>query len=720
MRIKFTSKYLLTLLLLIFVRNVNAQCVDIQTILVDACSATSPSNDEGFNEMVRFRVGPNPLNVSNLSVNWPSNAWTGVVQNATTATKVASINASIIAAGNCGQVLEPTGGVLPANSTVLLVTSQNFTINYNSFNSLTSTLYIIFQNNNSVTGGHFGNYNPTPGTRSLSISFGGTCSDTVTYERSNLVNIFGVSGGTLAEQDGAAVNFSPSGVPTYVNEGCTAPVPPFTVNATASPTSCVSPGSVVNLTGSAQGYQSLQWTSDSGGTFSTPIALNSNFTVPSTATGTITLTLTATNVCNVSISSSVSINIGSSITPTVTPLTYCQNATASPLTAAASTGGTLNWYGTNSTGGTASSTAPTPSTTNVGTTTYYVSQTIGGCESPRVAIVVTVSNTPPTQAPQLFCNPTNSTPTSVNFDFNNIGQTNFTYSYSIDGGTPVTGTHVSPSNFSVPGVAPGQTVTFSLTWNGVCGASLTASTTVPTFSQLGPYCAGQTIPNLPLTSLNNKTGTWSPAVVDNMNTGTYVFTPNPEQCASRTSMTIVVTSTPTLVITNPPAVCSPSTVDLTLASVTAGSSAGTLSYWTNAAGTTVLNNPNAVTSSGTYYIRLTNGSCSTIQPVVVTIVPQVVIAINIVENCGGNVITVTNPIGSNFAYSLDGAIPQSSPVFNNLTAGNHSIVAIETVGNCTSAPFNFFVNPFVNDVIVNPNPLPLQLCDPNNDGFSVF
>ncbi|MBM6497845.1 hypothetical protein H9X54_000725, partial [Flavobacterium macrobrachii] len=77
-----------------------------------------------------------------------------------------------------------------------------------------------------------------------------------------------------------------------------------------------------------------------------------------------------------------------------------------------------------------------------------------------------------------------------------------------------------------------------------------------------------------------------------------------------------------LVITNPPAVCSPSTVDLTLASVTAGSSAGTLSYWTNAAGTTVLNNPNAVTSSGTYYIRLTNGSCSTIQPVVVTINPS--------------------------------------------------------------------------------------------------
>ena len=140
-------KFLSILWFAILTQNSYSQCFNIESILVDACDN---GTDEGFNEMVRFRVGPNPLNVSNLSVNWPSNAWTGVIQNATTAAKVASINASIIAAGNCGQVLEPTGGVLPANSTVLLVTSQNFTINYNSFNSLTSTLYIIFQNNNSA------------------------------------------------------------------------------------------------------------------------------------------------------------------------------------------------------------------------------------------------------------------------------------------------------------------------------------------------------------------------------------------------------------------------------------------------------------------------------------------------------------------------------------------------------------------------------------------
>lgn len=97
----------------------------------------------------------------------------------------------------------------------------------------------------------------------------------------------------------------------------------------------------------------------------------------------------------------------------------------SALTATPSTGGVLNWYGTNATGGTASATAPTPSTTTLGTTTYYVSQTVGGCESPRAAITVTVNNQAPSTTPFLFCDTANSTPTSVAFDFNNVGQTSF-------------------------------------------------------------------------------------------------------------------------------------------------------------------------------------------------------------------------------------------------------------------------------------------------------
>jgi endo-1,4-beta-D-glucanase Y len=74
--------------------------------------------------------------------------------------------------------------------------------------------------------------------------------------------------------------------------------------------------------------------------------------------------------------------------PTVSPVSFVQGAAATALTA---TGTALKWYGTNATAGTASTTAPTPSTTAAGSTTYYVSQTLNGCEGPRAALVVTVT-----------------------------------------------------------------------------------------------------------------------------------------------------------------------------------------------------------------------------------------------------------------------------------------------------------------------------------------
>ena len=71
------------------------------------------------------------------------------------------------------------------------------------------------------------------------------------------------------------------------------------------------------------------------------------------------------------------------------PVNYCQNTTASQLTA---TGAGLLWY-TTPTGGVGSATAPTPLTTSAGTTSYYVSQTIS-CESPRAQIDVIVRPMP--------------------------------------------------------------------------------------------------------------------------------------------------------------------------------------------------------------------------------------------------------------------------------------------------------------------------------------
>jgi uncharacterized repeat protein (TIGR01451 family) len=78
------------------------------------------------------------------------------------------------------------------------------------------------------------------------------------------------------------------------------------------------------------------------------------------------------------------------VAPTVTPVSYCLNTQADPLTAA---GTGLKWY-TEVTAGTGAVTAPTPVTTAAGTIKYYVSQTAAACESARSVIAVTVHALP--------------------------------------------------------------------------------------------------------------------------------------------------------------------------------------------------------------------------------------------------------------------------------------------------------------------------------------
>ncbi|MCB0754561.1 MAG: gliding motility-associated C-terminal domain-containing protein [Flavobacteriales bacterium] len=118
--------------------------------------------------------------------------------------------------------------------------------------------------------------------------------------------------------------------------------------------------------------------------------------------------------------------------------------------------------------------------------------------------------------------------------------------------------------------------------------------------------------------------------VDWGTTGGQVSVVETIQCGDGPAITfdVVLDPSQTLVINDPAAVCQPNTVDITAAAITAGSTGGgALSYWTDAAGTQPLANPNAVATSGTYYIQAGTGSCADIQPVTVTI-----------DNCAGCVI----------------------------------------------------------------------------------
>jgi gliding motility-associated-like protein len=96
-----------------------------------------------------------------------------------------------------------------------------------------------------------------------------------------------------------------------------------------------------------------------------------------------------------------------------------------------------------------------------------------------------------------------------------------------------------------PAIDNTQTATYTFTPDaGQCGTSTAMTITIsdeiiPTFAQVGPYCAGSAIPELPTTSINNITGSWSPAI-DNTRTTTYTFTPDAGQCGTSTTMTITI------------------------------------------------------------------------------------------------------------------------------------------------------------------------------------
>ncbi|WP_281337333.1 T9SS type B sorting domain-containing protein [Flavobacterium eburneipallidum] len=261
--------------------------------------------------------------------------------------------------------------------------------------------------------------------------------------------------------------------------------------------------------------------------------------------------------------------------PTVTsPVNLCQNPIVKNLSAIPSAGCTLIWYGTNSVGGTGSSTPPTINPINVGTTTYYVSQTDGVTESARVPIVVNiVANNgedmkffPSCKYLKVTTGPDTVPPTTLSsvyfewIDGNSVASIPYLYSYSYviydtqsrPIGPAITGT-TTDTHIEIFGILKGQNIIMTVrsatnpcidTQTNICQL-LCRVITNPDFPDITPICQDDSsVPNLDATSPNGLTGLWTPAVIDTRTPGTftYRFDPDPINfpCANFQKLNITI------------------------------------------------------------------------------------------------------------------------------------------------------------------------------------
>jgi len=215
---------------------------------------------------------------------------------------------------------------------------------------------------------------------------------------------------------------------------------------------------------------------------------------------------------------------------------------------------------------------------------------------------------------------------------------------------------------------------------GVCANTQTLSVTVtpvvtPNFAAIAPFCAGSTAPTLATTSPNGVTGTWSPATIDNMTGGSYVFTPTAGLCATTQTLNVTVTPTVTPNFAEIGAVCSGSTAPV-LGTTSPNGVTGT---WSPAVVST--------TTGGTYVFTPTAGLCANTQSLVVTITAAPAqptgAAVQYGATLGNLVVSPTTVLwygNATDAGTGNNPLPLTTPTVDNAT-----YYAVQVSGTCRSA-----------------------------------
>ena len=718
------KRFLILLSFTITFLNVKSQCFEIESILVDACNTGVNEHD---NEMVRFKTGSTPVSLSQINIAsapnsgvWANAVWTtttqvwrGLIQDATTASAVAGLNATI---QGCGLILEPPLGVIPANSTCILVSSPLISTTVNSFANLNQTIYMIFQNYG-ASSGQFANGTST-GVRSFCLIDNATgCRDTVSYQCALLV------GG-----NGAAVEYDVAGNPTYVNRGCVGAFVPLTVDAGAPSAVCV--GSTQNFTATPSGaFNSITWTLGAGatGTFAPTNSLVTTYTPGAGDVGTIKL------YCNVTACASSTVSVKDSVLLTITPLptltlsptnvAICSGQSAI-VTASANTAVTYTW-----------STTANTNTVSLNTAGTYTCNVSNACGNATGTVNVTLSASPTlsvaASAPSICANGQTVTLTasgsSGTYLWNNGANTATTSitspgMYTATVTTPSCGTAV---NSITVAAIPFPTVSISAPSNTVCtGSSLTftansssgnylwtggattqtvsvntSSIVVTTTNACGSAQATQTISIIPIPTIsvnnanvnlcsgqsstvtatsNATTYTWSPGSINTnsivLNTAGIYTVSTSNLCGSTsTTVDVVVTSVPTVSLaSSSSSICASGQT----ASLTLSGSSGTYT-WSNSGSAST----NTVNTPGVYTATVTTPSCgsaTTSITIGTSPLPTVSISVPSTTVCSGSSLTFTaNSSDANYLWT-GGATAQTLSV-------NTSSIVVTTTNACGSS-----------------------------------
>jgi gliding motility-associated-like protein len=213
---------------------------------------------------------------------------------------------------------------------------------------------------------------------------------------------------------------------------------------------------------------------------------------------------------------------------TNTTLTVTVNPVSTPTFAAVAPyciGATIQELPTTSLNGIPGSWSPVLNTTQ--TTTYTFTPSVGQCATAEtLTITINQSITPSFDSAGPFCSGEQIAPLATT---------------SLNG---ISGTWS-------PAISNLETTTYTFAPNpSECASINTLTITVvpnvtPTFEPYNVYCSGGSIPELPTTSLNGVSGTWSPAM-SNSASGIYTFMPSTSSsggvCANSATMSVEITS----------------------------------------------------------------------------------------------------------------------------------------------------------------------------------